>query len=117
MVPNIEEYPVFDEPAVMERLEGDKEFLFELFDMLQAEFVTVKEDLQDGFTSKDSAKLKDRAHYIKSAFGNIGAMRAYHIAFLIEQLGKQGVVPDSDELLTTLNEEFEKFKAFLSTYK
>jgi hypothetical protein len=54
---------------------------------------------------------------MKSAFGNIGAMRCHELSFELEKTGKAGAVQGAPDLLSQLKQELELFERAADAFR
>jgi HPt (histidine-containing phosphotransfer) domain-containing protein len=103
---------IIDMKDFMERVQDDKELLVELLQIYQDDFVIKRQALDDGIKTKDANKVREVAHSLKGASGNISA-KEMHANFLkIEQLGKSGDLGPVPPILTEIDKQFVELKAF-----
>lgn len=81
---------VFDFQAAVERVDQDKELLLELCQMFFEQQESSLNGLESALSSGDTGSAREIAHSMKSALGNLGAMRAFRIAQRIELSCKEG---------------------------
>ncbi|MCB0310813.1 MAG: Hpt domain-containing protein, partial [Bdellovibrionales bacterium] len=79
---------VFAKDDAINRVEGDLDLLFELMQMLWEQYPTSVAELRAAVESKNGQKLRESAHSIKSALGNLGAMTSFELAFELEKRGR-----------------------------
>ncbi|MBF0489749.1 MAG: Hpt domain-containing protein [Candidatus Omnitrophica bacterium] len=101
---------IIDLPDVLERVQDDKELLLELLDIYQEDFVLKREALATAIASKDFVKIKEVAHSMKGASGNISAKRLYATCLQMEQAAKEGNATSMEELLKVVDGQFEEVK-------
>lgn len=101
---------IFAQEEALDRVDGDKELLFELFDMFFEDCDSRLEAIADAIANNNPSKLKEDAHSIKSALGNLGAMTSYDLAYKLELMGR-----DSD--LNDAGNKFDEFKAEIAKFK
>ena len=102
---------IIDLPDVLERVQDDKELLLELLDIYQEDFLLKRAALAEGITNKDFVKIKEVAHSMKGASGNISAKRLYATCLLLESKAKENNAEGLDDLLKTVDSQFEEVKA------
>jgi HPt (histidine-containing phosphotransfer) domain-containing protein len=101
---------IIDLPDVLERVQDDKELLLELLDIYQEDFVTKREALTEAVAKSDFSKVKEIAHSMKGASGNISAKRMYASCLQLEQFAKEGNAAGMQNLLKTIDIQFEEIK-------
>ncbi len=100
---------VLDVEGVMQRMDGDREFLRELVDMFFSDFPAQTIALKRAVTEKNFEHLQRDAHSMKSALGNLGAMRAHRAAQGLEYAARD---KKGQEIAARLNEFCEAAEAF-----
>ena len=100
----------FDKEGALERVDDDLELFFELVDMFFSEYEQQLVTLRGAVDSGTAKELEETAHSIKSALGNIGAMRAFDQAFILEKKGRE-------ESLEGASDELSKLESYVSEYK
>lgn len=102
---------IIDLADVLERVQDDKELLLELLDIYQEDFLLKREALAQAIAGNDIAKVKEVAHSMKGASGNISAKRLYASCLQLEQLAKEGKTDGMDLVLKAIDGQFEEVKA------
>ena len=103
---------IIDLPDVLERVQDDKELLLELFDIFQDDFKKKRQALGEAIAAKDIAKIKEIAHSIKGASGNISAKSMHAACLQLEQLAKSNTTDGMDDLVKTVDAQFVEVQAF-----
>ncbi|MCT7969774.1 response regulator [Laspinema sp. D1] len=105
-----------DQILDLERLErisqGDSVFRKELLETFIEELQTHLVSLQS-VSLEDLATLKQEAHYIKGASGNVGAQQICSIAAQLERDAKQGKADHLSDLFAQLTEAYQAFVIFV----
>lgn len=103
---------IIDLKDFMERVQDDKELLLELLDIFQEDFVGKRQTLETAVKSNDIAKIKEVAHSLKGASGNISA-KDMHANFLkLEQAVKNNDLGQLGPILKEVDAQFELIKQF-----
>jgi two-component system, sensor histidine kinase and response regulator len=106
---------VFDKTGLIDRLLGDKDLAHEILDGFLADvpdtFNTLKEALDNG----DTRLIQQKAHGLKGASGNVGAMALENIAYQIELAGKAKDLIKAGSLIAELDSQFETLKKSLAS--
>ncbi|MBX7136759.1 MAG: Hpt domain-containing protein [Oligoflexia bacterium] len=105
-----DETPILDLSAALDRVEGDREFYAELVALLMSEFEISVQKMRALLEQNNSTELQSTAHAIKSALGNLGAMRCHKLAFALECCGRDAKLKDAPALLNQLIAEFSNFE-------
>jgi len=108
---------IIDLKDVLERVQGDKELLAELFDIYQEDFVIKRQDLGDAIAAHDIAKVEEVAHSMKGASGNISAKPLYAACLKLESLAKEGKTDGMQEVACAIDGYFKEVKVFTVRFK
>lgn len=103
-------WPVLDFADALDRVEGDKDFYFELVDAFFSEYPVNLKRLSDAVDGGNGTELDRAAHYLKSALGNLSAKAAYHLAWALEKAGKANDLESAVDLL-------ERFKQAVTCFE
>jgi HPt (histidine-containing phosphotransfer) domain-containing protein len=106
-----------DLPDVMERVQDDKELLLDLFDIFQEDFVAKSAALKKAIADNDMQKVKEVAHSVKGASGNISAKGMYATALQIEQSAKEENMAGVGDLASELDKQFAQVQAYIIKIK
>jgi CheY-like chemotaxis protein/anti-sigma regulatory factor (Ser/Thr protein kinase) len=82
----------FDPEDVLARVEGNRQLLAELVDILRAESPRLLATLREKVDAGDARGLQEAAHAIKGTVGNFGGHAASEAARVLEVMGKDGVL-------------------------
>ncbi len=104
------ELRVIDVEDALDRVQDDKELLLELFDIFQDDFEEKYPVLKDVSERGEAEEVRNLAHALKGAAGNISAQQIHKTCGQIEGMANDDVLDGVDELLTTL---FKQFGAFV----
>ncbi len=108
---------IIDLKDFMERVQDDKELLVELLDIFQEDFVGKRQALGEAVKANDVNKIKEVAHSLKGASGNISA-KEMHANFLkMEQFAKSNDFNQIPGLLQNIDGQFEQIKQFALKFK
>ena len=100
----------FDFEEVMERVQNDKELLLELFDIFIEDYSDKRSNLDELIEQHDLEMIRDVAHSLKGAAGNISA-KAMHVTCAgIESLAASGDLEAAKKVIPQLDTQFEEFK-------
>ncbi len=103
---------IIDLKDVLERVQDDKELLLELLDIFQDDFLKKRQALNEAITTGEIGKIKEVAHAMKGASGNISA-KSMHATFLqLEHLAKSNTTTGMAQLLKDIDGQFEQIKIF-----
>jgi two-component system sensor histidine kinase/response regulator len=107
---------VFDRQELLEELDGDREFLEESLEMLDADAPTLIDQIRDGIESNDAEKIRIAAHTIKSMVGNFCAPPAFEAALHMETLGRNGDLAACVAGMTSLENEVKRLQQELRKF-
>lgn len=96
---------VFDIDDAIDRVDGDHDLYFEIYDMFLEDQAAQVQDIRLAAESKSALDLEHKAHAIKSALGNLGARRAHKCAYDLELAGKKDEFSNIQALINTFEQE------------
>ncbi len=104
--------PALD-PAVLAELrqfqgEGEPDIVQELAEAFQLETPSLLETLHTAVRGDQPESLKRAAHNLKGSSSNLGARTMVTLSSELESLGKEGTVEGAAELLTKLEQEYQR---------
>ncbi len=102
--------PIFNAEDAMQRVDNDRDLFTELVTLFFEEWPRQVAALEDACRRQGASEVQHIAHSLKSALGNLGAMRAFRTAFHIEMAGKSSQITDATALLEKFKSETEAFK-------
>lgn len=108
---------VIDLNDVMDRVQDDKELLIELLDIFQEDYQIKRRQIRDAIESGQTEKVRDLAHSIKGASGNISARKMFACAEKIERLSSQGDIKEAAHLADDLDGYFEELQSCIEEIK
>ena len=108
---------IIDLKYVLERVQDDKELLMELFDIYQEDFIGKRQALGTAVAGNDIPKIKEIAHSMKGASGNISAKSMHAACLKLESLAKEGKTDGMQEVLTSIDGYFEQVKIYAVRFK
>ncbi|MCB1318582.1 MAG: Hpt domain-containing protein [Leptospiraceae bacterium] len=118
----MERLPIFDRESAMLRVDQDEEFFAELLEVFFSDIEERLDELKTAISSKVAKDLESGAHSLKSALGNLGAMRAHEQAFALEKSARESGLSSTEQaeqMLTEFKKEIEAFRqqvqSFMST--
>jgi HPt (histidine-containing phosphotransfer) domain-containing protein len=89
--------------------------LAELFETFLVDMATRTASIADALERSDTKKLEQAAHALKSAAGNVGALRMREICQQLEDLGKSRSLTGARELFEELNNEIPRVEQALKS--
>ena len=102
---------------VLERVQGDRELLVELFDIYVPDSEGKIKGLNEAVKNKEYEKIKSLAHSLKGASGNISAKKLQASFLKIEELGKTQDLSNAWEILSEIENQFFEVKAYITKFK
>lgn len=109
--------PVFDEAAALDRVEGDGDLFLELTDLFFAQYAEALPALGAAVGASAAQQIERLAHSIKSACGNVGAMRAFETAHQLEKAGLSGAVGSAPGLLSRLESDLREYRDEIGRFR
>lgn len=109
-------YPPFDAPTLMDRVDGDVEFLEETVEILEEDIPLLLDQLGQANASRNAEALVGPAHAIKGMLANFCAEPAEAAARTVEMLGRTNQLADSEAALDALRRETERFLKALQSF-
>ncbi len=95
----------FDEAALMERVDGDVEFLEETIAMLDDDCPSLLDRIRAAADARDAAALVKPAHALKGMLANFCAEPAQAAARELEILGREERLTDVDAAVARVEDE------------
>jgi HPt (histidine-containing phosphotransfer) domain-containing protein len=101
--------PTIDPALLKQQMpDGDLDLLKELADLLQDETPKQMEAIKKAIQGNDPVGVQHGAHRIKGSALTLGAAAMADICLKLEQAGKQGNLQDSPQLLSSLEEAYQR---------
>ena len=95
---------------------GDEEFTRDLVELFLEDASTQLEEIRDALGQSDALALARQAHELKGSCANVGAAKLSEIALSLETAAEKQVLDQAEDILTELEEEFERVKAHLAEF-
>jgi HPt (histidine-containing phosphotransfer) domain-containing protein len=108
---------IIDMDDVMERVQDDRELLMELLDIFQNDYMTKRELFEQYLADRDAGQLRDLAHSLKGAAGNISATQMFATCRDIEKMANDNIFEGMEELFKTLDKQFKDLQACIAELK
>jgi HPt (histidine-containing phosphotransfer) domain-containing protein len=106
---------LFDRASLMERVDGDLDFMNEILEVYLEDVQAGVRKLKGAMEARDADSLATQAHTLKGASANVGAGRLRDVAFEIETAGKERDLEKVGALVSKLADELKRFKDVLAT--
>ena len=94
----------FDETELLERVEGDIEFLGDTVEMLTADGPVLLEQLKRFLAAGDAQAVGRSAHALKGMVSNFCAADVVRCALEVERMGKSGSLESATAAMRALEE-------------
>ena len=106
---------LFDQAALLDRVDHDMEFLAETIEMLEEDGPELLGQIREAIASGNAEALAVAAHTYKGMVANFCAESTVAAALRLETLGKSGDLAGAPDALTTLEELAQKLVPALRT--
>lgn len=107
------ENKLFDLEVALERIGGDREFLFELLHELMGQMEENTESLEAAVKNGDFYNLKAIAHGLKGVASNLGADRVADYFNALEKKGTNQELEGAEELINQIRKTHLEMADFL----
>ena len=108
---------IIDLKEVLDRVQNDRELLIELLDIFLEDCPPKINAIKEAVAKKDFLQLRDIAHSMKGASGNISAKNINASFLQIEQMAKNNDLNSIDVSLKELDKRFEELKTYSKKLK
>ncbi len=92
----------------MDRVQDDKELLFELLDIFIGDFQTKRKALEEAIGKRDFETVEHISHFLKGSCGNISVESLRAIFCKLEERGKKSDLEGVEEWLEDIDRGFEE---------
>jgi HPt (histidine-containing phosphotransfer) domain-containing protein len=107
---------VFDERALMDRIDGDLEFLEETISMLDEDSPDLLRQIQEAAAQVDADAVVGPAHTLKGMLANFCAKSAETAAREVEMMGREHRMINIESAVATLQKETKKLTEALHSF-
>ena len=101
-----------DLKEVMDRVQDDRELLIELLQIFSDDYVQKKKMLDEAVTKNDFEQVRNIAHGLKGASGNISAKELRSSFSNLGQMAKSKDFSKAKETLALIDQQFNELKDF-----
>ena len=108
---------VFDPEAALELVDGDRELLVDIIDLLLEQAPQSLSEIREAISHRNGQDLDRAAHKLKGSLGNFGKKAAYAQALRLEEMGREGDLADAAAACTLLEEEIARLSLALTAFK
>jgi len=115
-VPQGSSAAVFDQQAVLERVDGDKELLQEIVDLFLAEAPELLSTIRESIACRDSITLEHAAHSLKGTVSSLGAGAAREAALRLEIVGRSRDLQNAEVARVELEREITSLTRALANF-
>lgn len=98
---------VLDLAEFKERVQDDIELLLELFDIYQDDYSGKRVSLGEAISAQDASEVRNIAHSLKGASGNISAKQMRDSFCKLEEMGKSGNLQGAEEILLKVDQDYQ----------
>ena len=102
---------------VLERVQNDTELLIELLDIFLEDYKEKNTQLKELIAKKDFEQVRNVAHSLKGAAGNISAQDFHHSFAAIEQYASENNLDGINEMMGKLQEDFPALQKSIDEIK
>ncbi len=99
-----------DRAAVLARVDNDLQLLADLTKLFLDESPRLLAAVREAVERQEAGTLERAAHTLKSAVGNFGARAAFHAAWALEKMARQGDLSHAPDAYQILAREIESLK-------
>ena len=103
----MENNKAFDKDELLERVDGEKEFLAELIEIFINDIPEQLSEIQKAVDNRNSKELEKSAHKLKGAISNFGEKAAFETALRLEMMGRNNRLDGVEETYNTLIKDVE----------
>ena len=111
------EEKVVDLEDVLERVQDDRELLLELFEIFESDYIEKRKTLDQLIKNNQYEHIRDIAHSMKGAAGNISAKALFSSCAKIEKIAGENNLTDIQVILPILDQQFVQLQAYIADYK
>jgi HPt (histidine-containing phosphotransfer) domain-containing protein len=108
---------VFDQEAVLARVEGDHALLREIVGLFFLETPELQTAIRDSIARGDGKALEHAAHSVKGAVSSFGAQAARQAALKLEVIGREGDLTQAVLACAELDREIAHLTRALAVYR
>lgn len=109
----IEETQVFDRTALLNRVDGDEDFLEEIVGLFLTETAKRIDSLKEAARNQDPETLRNEAHSLKGSSANVAAGSLQEAAHQLETAAVTDDLTEADSLIKRIEDEFAKLRGLL----
>ncbi len=110
-----QETAFFDESELLNRFQGDREFLYELVELFLDDYPKHVEDMRQAVRAGDRRSLQRSAHTLKGSIGNFSCSEAFRAVIRLEEGVESSDVKEAGPALADLEQALERLRHGLVT--
>ncbi|MDX1909574.1 MAG: Hpt domain-containing protein [Bacteroidia bacterium] len=103
--------------ALVEMMDGDGEMLAELISTLVDTTPGLMASLEEGLAERDSTKVRESAHALKSSNAQLGAIEFANLFNKLEHMGRINDLSFANDVFAQIQEEYQRVTAALESWK
>ena len=103
----------FDKDDLMDRVDGDAEFLAETVEILDEDGPPLLAEIREAAGALDAERLARAAHTYKGMVNNFCAEPAASAAQRVEEMGRTGTLDGVEQAVAAIEEESKRLKTAL----
>ena len=111
---NIQDREIFDSKTAMDRIGNNKKLFDEYVSIVIQDIPISLDKLNKALSGHDFKTITAQAHSVKTMAATIGANLLRNVALEVENSGRSGNIEAIHKLAINLNDEFERFRHFVS---
>jgi HPt (histidine-containing phosphotransfer) domain-containing protein len=104
----------YDQHFLSEQLGGDEEAVQEILTLFLDNVPLLIDEIREALEKGDAPLVKGRAHSLKGASGNVGALKLQHQSLMMEKIGANGDLSRGGEILEKIQNSYRIFKETVS---
>jgi HPt (histidine-containing phosphotransfer) domain-containing protein len=108
---------ILDLKEFLERVQDDKELLVELLGIYEEDYIKKRIQLEKAFKENNHEEVKNIAHSLKGASGNISAKNLRVIFLQLEEMGKNKSFSGFETILAQIDQQFGLLKLRMEEIK
>ncbi len=106
---------IFDESELLNRFQGDREFLYELVDLFLDDYPKHVAAMRQAIRTGDMPVLRRSAHTLKGSVGNFNCSEAFHAVTRVADAAENSDVKEAGPALAELEQALEQLRHGLLT--
>ncbi|MHC4409288.1 MAG: Hpt domain-containing protein [Planctomycetota bacterium] len=108
--------PTFNQAELMDRIDGDVEFLGECIEIFDEDSTPLLEQIRGAVATQDAEALVTPAHTLKGMLSNFCAPAAEGAARDLEMRGREDTLRECDAIVAALDDELKRLRVELQSF-